>query len=203
MNQEKIGKFIASCRKAQGFTQAALAEKLGITDRAVSKWETGRNLPDAAIMPELCALLNIQLSELFRGERIAMTGDQKTFDALLLEMKQREEAANRRILQLEKVLICMTIAVSLTMILGGCYLAKDHLALGIALLTFGAAVVFAICFVGVKIEHDTGYYECPECGKRYVPTMKAVVLALHRGTARKMTCPFCGKRAYHQKVLAR
>ena len=44
MNQEKIGKFIASCRKEQGFTQTALAEKLGITDRAVSKWETGRNL---------------------------------------------------------------------------------------------------------------------------------------------------------------
>lgn len=53
MNQEKIGKFIASCRKEQGFTQTVLAEKLGITDRAVSKWETGRNLPDAAIMPEL------------------------------------------------------------------------------------------------------------------------------------------------------
>lgn len=95
MNQEKIGKFIASCRKEQGFTQAALAEKLGITDRAVSKWETGRSLPDASIMPELCDLLNIQLSDLFRGERIAMTENQKTFDALLLEMKQREEAANR------------------------------------------------------------------------------------------------------------
>ena len=157
MNQEKIGKFIASCRKEQGFTQTVLAEKLGITDRAVSKWETGRNLPDAAIMPELCDLLNIQLSELFRGERMTMEAHQKAFDALLLEMKQREEAANRRILQLEKVLVCMTIAVSLTMILGGCYLAKDHLALGIALLTFGAAVVFAICFVGVKIEHDTGH----------------------------------------------
>ena len=154
-------------------------------------------------MPELCDLLNIQLSELFHGERMTMEAHQKAFDALLLEMKQREEAANRRILQLEKVLVCMTIAVSLTMILVGCYLAKDHLALGIALLTFGAAVVFAICFVGVKIEHDTGYYECPECGERYIPTMKAVVMALHRGTARKMTCPFCGKCAYHQKVLAR
>lgn len=67
MNQEKIGKFIASCRKEQGFTQTVLAEKLGITDRAVSKWETGRSLPDASIMPELCGLLNIQLSELFTG----------------------------------------------------------------------------------------------------------------------------------------
>lgn len=203
MNQEKIGKFIASCRKEQGFTQAALAEKLGITDRAVSKWETGRSLPDAAIMPELCGLLNIQLSELFHGERITMADNQTTFDALLLEMKQQEETANRRILQLEKLLVCMTIAVSLTMILVGCYLTKDHLALGIVLLAFGAAVVFAVCFVGVKIEHDTGYYECPECKARYMPTMKAVVMAPHRGTARRITCPFCGKCGYHQKVLSK
>ncbi|MBO4681895.1 MAG: helix-turn-helix transcriptional regulator, partial [Clostridiales bacterium] len=50
MDQVKIGRFIAECRKAKGLTQAALAEKLGITDRAVSKWETGKSLPDASIM---------------------------------------------------------------------------------------------------------------------------------------------------------
>ena len=81
MNQEKIGKFIASCRKEQGFTQTILAEKLGITDRAVSKWETGRNLPDAAIMHEICDLQNIQLSELYRGERMTKEAHQKAFAA--------------------------------------------------------------------------------------------------------------------------
>lgn len=60
MNQEKIGKFIASCRKECGFTQASLAGKLGITDRAVSKWETGKSIPDASIMLELCNLLEIR-----------------------------------------------------------------------------------------------------------------------------------------------
>lgn len=89
------------------------------------------------------------------------------------------------------------------MILVGCYLMKDHLALGIALLAFGAAVVFATCFVGVRIEHDTGYYECPVCKKRYVPTMKAVVMALHSGTSRKMKCPYCGNKSYHKKVLTK
>lgn len=64
MNQEKIGKFIASCRKECGFTQASLAEKLGITDRAVSKWETGKSIPDASIMLELCNLLEISVNEL-------------------------------------------------------------------------------------------------------------------------------------------
>ncbi len=70
MDQEKIGKFIALRRKENGYTQAALAEKLGITDRAVSKWETGKSMPDASIMPELCELLKISADELLTGERI-------------------------------------------------------------------------------------------------------------------------------------
>ena len=70
MDQIKIGKFIASCRKDQGMTQAALAEKLRISDRAVSKWETGKSLPDAGIMLELCEFLNINVNELLSGEKI-------------------------------------------------------------------------------------------------------------------------------------
>lgn len=68
MNQVKIGKFIASKRKEQGLTQLQLAEKLGITDRAVSKWETGKSLPDASLMPELCKLLKITINDLLCGE---------------------------------------------------------------------------------------------------------------------------------------
>ena len=61
MDQEKIGKFIATCRKKQNLTQAELAEKLCITDRAISKWENGRGMPDSSIMLELCNILNITL----------------------------------------------------------------------------------------------------------------------------------------------
>ena len=67
MDQIKIGKFIASCRKEQGMTQAILAEKLGISDRAVSKWETGKSMPDSGIMLELCDLLKINVNELLSG----------------------------------------------------------------------------------------------------------------------------------------
>ena len=77
MNQEKIGRFIAACRKDLGLTQAALAEKLGITDRAVSKWETGKNLPDTALMLELCDLLQINVNELLTGERLVSEDYQK------------------------------------------------------------------------------------------------------------------------------
>lgn len=72
MNQIDTGKFIASCRKEKGLTQAQLAEKLNITDRAVSKWETGKSMPDSSIMLELCNILGVSVNELLSGEKIKM-----------------------------------------------------------------------------------------------------------------------------------
>ena len=72
MDQIKIGRFIAQRRKAEGLTQSQLAEKLGITDRAVSKWETGKSLPDASIMLQLCELLQITVNDLLCGEVVSM-----------------------------------------------------------------------------------------------------------------------------------
>ena len=73
MNQIETGKFIAECRKEKKLTQAQLAEKLNITDRAVSKWETGSSMPDSSIMLELCSLLNISVNELLTGGKIDMS----------------------------------------------------------------------------------------------------------------------------------
>ena len=77
MNQEAIGKFISTCRKEKGLTQTQLAEKLNITNRAVSKWETGKSVPDAAIMLDLCEILDVSVNGLLSGERIAMENYQK------------------------------------------------------------------------------------------------------------------------------
>ena len=70
MNQEVIGSFIAKCRKEKGLTQMQLAEKLNITNRAVSKWETGKSIPGISVMPELCEIFDITVNELLSGERI-------------------------------------------------------------------------------------------------------------------------------------
>lgn len=67
MEQTKVGKFIAECRKNKNMTQAELAEKLNITDRAISKWETGKGMPDSSIMLELCNELDISVNELLSG----------------------------------------------------------------------------------------------------------------------------------------
>ncbi len=69
MDQIKIGSFIAELRKEHNMTQRDLAEKLGITDRAISKWENGRGLPDVSLMKPLCEILGINVTELLNGER--------------------------------------------------------------------------------------------------------------------------------------
>ena len=71
MDQKKIGCFIAARRKDNGLTQSQLAEKLGITDKAVSKWETGKSMPDLSLFMPLCDLLQITLNELLLGEFIS------------------------------------------------------------------------------------------------------------------------------------
>mgnify|MGYP002519172565 FL=1 len=71
MNQEKIGKFILTCRKEKKLTQTELAEKLGVTDKSISNWENGRNMPDLSLFKPLCEILNISINDLISGEKIS------------------------------------------------------------------------------------------------------------------------------------
>ncbi|HJJ07722.1 MAG TPA: helix-turn-helix domain-containing protein [Bacilli bacterium] len=70
MNQEKIGKFILKLRREKNMTQQELADRIGVTDRAISKWENGRGLPDLSLMMPLCKELGITINELISGEQI-------------------------------------------------------------------------------------------------------------------------------------
>lgn len=88
MNQEKIGKFIAECRKEKNLTQVQLAEKLNMSYKSISKWETGRGMPDSSIMIELCNYLGINVNELLSGEH--------------LQEEQYKEKANENIIDIAK-----------------------------------------------------------------------------------------------------
>ena len=94
MNQTEIGKFIAKCRKEKKLTQAQLAEKLNITDRAVSKWETGKSMPDSSIMLELCKILEITVNELLSGEKVEIENYEKKVDENLIALKRKDEKWN-------------------------------------------------------------------------------------------------------------
>ena len=86
MNQKKIGAFISDCRRAKGWTQNQLGEMLGITDKAVSKWETGRSMPDLSLFIPLCNILDITLNELLAGEPIPEEKLKEKTDEVLLEV---------------------------------------------------------------------------------------------------------------------
>lgn len=91
MNQIEIGEFIAKCRKEKKLTQAQLAERLNITDRAVSKWETGKSMPDSSIMLELCEILGITVNELLSGEKIGIENYEEKVNENLIALKRKDE----------------------------------------------------------------------------------------------------------------
>lgn len=202
MDQEKIGKFIATCRKEKGFTQATLAEKLGITDRAISKWETGKSLPDASIMLELCELLDINVNELLTGEKISTENYKVQAEENLLELRKLEELTNKKMLAFEVVLAIVGSIAYYTLIAMAIFLTMPTtiriILVCIAFVIVGIGAVFSI-----RIEREAGYYQCPNCNNIYVPTMKAFVWSIHMGWSRKLTCPACGQKAYHKKVLTK
>lgn len=202
MDQEKIGKFIASCRKSTGLTQAALAEKLGITDRAVSKWENGKSMPDASIMLELCGILEITVNELLSGERLDMKNYKERAEENLLQLQKQEELNNKKLLSLEVVIGYISAISFMVLIFAASFAVTSSVWRAVMILV--AAVIFVIGMIYcLRLEHDAGYYECPNCGRKYVPSMKAVILAPHMGRSRRMRCPYCGKRGFHKKVLSK
>lgn len=202
MDQDKIGRFIAACRKEQGYTQAKLAGKLGITDRAVSKWENGKSLPDASIMLELCELLGINVNELLSGERLDSKRYIKKAEDNLFELHVQEEKANKKMLNLE-VVVAMISTISFFALLLTALMAELPVWARVILIVTGSALLVIGIIYALKIEQEAGYYECQECGARYVPSMKAVFFAPHIGRSRQMKCSYCGKRNYHKKRLSK
>lgn len=202
MDQIKIGKFIASCRKERGMTQANLAEKLRISDRAISKWETGKSMPDSGIMLELCDLLKINVNELLSGERIMTEAYDKRAEENLLAMKQEVEEKNRQMLRMEYWLSYPALIAGLAMVLVAAFI-EMPVWLQILLTGFALVIIFTVALIAVGIEQTAGYYECQNCHHRYIPTYRQTILAMHKGRTRYMKCPECGKRSWQKKVLTK
>lgn len=202
MDQIKIGKFIASCRKEQGMTQAALAQELGISDRAVSKWETGKSMPDSGIMLELCELLKINVNELLSGEKIMTEAYNKKVEENLLAMKQEVEEKNRQLLRTEYLIVLPTVLLGLVLIIAASLVEMPSVWRG-TLIFFSVAMIVVFAFIAVGIEQKVGYYECQKCHDRHVPTYWQANLAPHIGRTRYLKCPVCGKWSFQKKVLTK
>lgn len=200
MDQVKIGKFIADCRKKQNLTQMQLAEKLNITDRAVSKWERGKAMPDSSIMLELCGLLGISVNDLLCGEVISMENYNKEMEQNLIELVRQKEERDKLLLRMEIIAGLLGVV---PLIIATLYVNTNALAEwqnGLIVLASVVPLLLVLPFL-LKIEQKAGYYECKECGHRYVPTYRSVFWAAHMGRTRKMVCPKCGKKTWQKKVI--
>ena len=200
MDQLKIGKFIAECRKQKNLTQMQLAEKLGITDKAISKWERGIAMPDSSIMLEFCDILGISVNELLSGEKINMENNNQKNEQLLLDMAKELERKNKTIWNAMWTIM----VVSIIGLIGGLAIIAFFMPEGpwmlVAILSL--CVVFLIpCFYALKLEVSVGAYKCKNCGYEIVPTYKQALIAMHIGTTRYLKCPKCNKRTWCKKVI--
>ncbi len=202
MDQIKIGRFIAQCRKKENLTQMQLAEKLNITDRAVSKWETGKSLPDSAIMLQLCEILKITVNDLLSGEVITMDNYNKEMENKLLEMVKEKEESDKRLLRIEIVMgVCCILPLIASVIIVMTVPMDEWL--GTVIVSASIIPLLIATPFALKIEQKAGYYECQRCGHRYIPRYSSVFWAMHINRTRYMKCPKCNKRSWQKKVISK
>ena len=202
MNQVKIGKFIAECRKKEKLTQVQLAEKLNITDRAISKWETVKAMPDSSIMLELCDILKITVNDLLSGEIVTMDNYNKELENNLLEMIKQKEEADKRLLKLEIVMGIIAVLPLIVAVVIASIVPmeewKGGLLVALSLLPLLIATPFAL-----KIEQKAGCYQCQKCGHRHIPKYSSVFWTIHINRTRFMRCPKCNEKSWQKKVLSK
>ena len=218
MDQIKVGRFIAECRKEKKLTQAQLAEKLCITDKAISKWERGITMPDSSIMLGLCEILGISVNELLRGEKINAEDDHKKTEELLLEMTRKEEAARKKLhinaWTFKIVMFILSCGMGAISAIIFSYLKFGYIELEVDRLIFTimlyiALFLIVVILIGagitVKMETDSGRFICKNCQHEFNPTFKAAFFAFVSGTPKNyksyLKCPKCGKKTWAKKAL--
>ena len=202
MDQIKIGKFIQEKRKENRLTQSELAEKLDVTDRAISKWENGNCIPDVSNIQELCKILNITINDLFSGCVVDMKDNEKKLEENLLEMTRIKEQRDKELLDLEIFIGAIVSIMMFLCIMIASFVEMDDW-IKIVLIVAGI-IPFAIgiCYA-IRIEQIAGYYECSNCHYKYIPTYKSVLFSMHVNRIRKMKCPNCNKKSWQKKVMSK
>ncbi len=201
MDQIKIGKFIAVERKVKKYTQRELADKLGISDKTISKWERGNGFPEVSLLLPLCNELEITVNELLSGKRLQEVDYKKKAEENMVNLVKEAQESKKKIV-LSAMVACLVIiaAVPLIVVAGAfdmeVWLRTILMGIGIIIVIIGIAIA---CI----LDREAGAFECPECKERFVPDMKSYVMGPHTFTKRKLTCPKCGCTKYCKHVLTK
>ncbi len=140
MDNKKTGDFIAKKRAEKGLSQKELAEMISVTDKAVSKWETGRGFPDVSLLPALSKALGVTVTELVNGEEINESTEKESADSAVMSALRYSKKMSRKVLGVIFIIAGAALAISPMYILGGTWLT------GGASVILGAAVIAAGIF---------------------------------------------------------
>ncbi len=199
MDQTKIGQFIASLRKEQELTQRQLADKLGISDKTVSKWERGLGLPEVSLMLPLCQALRISVNELLSGERLDDTRYREKAEENMMNLVREREETKKKI-WLSVAIVALTLISGITVLLVA---GMAGLEVRLRYLLIGIGLVIILLGIGIAcvLDRQAGTYECRHCHHRFVPSMGAYVAGMHSLTTRRLKCPHCGETTWCKRRL--
>ncbi|MGN0553576.1 MAG: helix-turn-helix domain-containing protein [Oscillospiraceae bacterium] len=203
MDQIKIGQFIAQIRKEKGLTQRQLADELLISDRTISKWETGKGLPEVSLMLPLCEILGINVNELLSGERLSDDEYIKKAEENIVNILGEKQTNIKRILTSGTIFVITGIAVGLN------YSAvfSGSLELKPTILLIISAVITSVLgiILGFTVDRKAGYFECTECHTVFTPSIKTYLKGGLTVTpfSAYFDCPHCGKATYCKRKFTR
>ncbi len=195
MNQKNTGNFIRELRKEKGITQKELAERLHVSEKTVSKWETGNGLPEVSLFLPLCEQLNITVNEFLSGERLNGEAYKKHADANIVSLMHGTSAKSRLIV----CIVCATLSIgavfAMVMIAGFAQMEEWLRTALLLIATVGMLTTIALILV---IALNTEIFECAKCKREFVPTPRAYIMAPHSLTRRYLRCPHCNRKNWNK-----
>ena len=200
MDYSKIGNFIAAERKAKKLTQKKLADKLYVSEKTVSKWETGNGVPDTNSLQKLCEILDVSINELLNGERLSNDQYVSKAEKQILNLQHAKRQADKHLLTMEIVIGVLSIILILSLTFIASLIEMPEWQRIILIVVGVISAIVGSCFA-LKIEQVAGFYLCKHCGYKYVPSYKQILFAPHINRTRYMKCPHCHKKSWHKKVI--
>ena len=201
LNQIKTGEYIAEKRKEKNLTQQELADKLNISNKTVSKWETGNGLPEVSLMMPLCEILGITINELLSGESLGSENYKEKAEENLLNILE-EKSKNKRRIILTAICVSLILICNFTVLITISYEKVSFFAETIVAIS-SLIMILATCLIACYIDNKSGYFECNNCKKRFVPTYASYVMGMHTITRRHLKCPHCKQVTWCKKRLSK
>ena len=199
MDQIKIGRFIKALRKEKSLTQRELAELLDISEKTVSKWETGNGLPEVSLMLPLCKMLNITVNELLSGERLdEKSYIQKAEENIVSLATDRTKPITKSVIA--AISCILSILLSMAIVLTASFVEMPSWA-RIVLISAAFVLIFCNIALVLVVAVNTEIFTCDKCGEKFVPSLSAYILGPHTFRRRYLKCPYCGKRSWcHSRI---